>query len=80
MIPIINNAIDLLWLALGLISVIVLVAMLFPWGFLYEVVVLTLVVIWIGIGYCLHELFTAVKKRVRKKTQCGEVDDHNLFI
>ena len=80
MITVLNNAIDILWLMIGLIAIIVLLAMFFPWGFLYEVIVLTLVVIWIAIKFWLRESWNGVKRVFRKKQKWVDIDDHNLFI
>lgn len=80
MVQIINNALDILWLALGLISVVVLLAILFPWGFMYEVVALTMIVIGIAIKFWLREGWNGLKKLCRKKRKWQEIDDHELFI
>lgn len=80
MVTIINNTIDILWLLVGLISIIVFLAMFLPWAFLCELVALTLVVIGIGIEFWLREGWKAIKKRFQKKAKWIEIDDYHLFI
>jgi len=80
MVTIINNAIDILWLFVGLIAIVVFLAMFLPWGFLCELVALTLVVIWISIEFWLREGWKALKKRFQKKDRWVEFDDHDLFV
>jgi len=80
MIPQINNVLDILWLLAGLISIIVLIAIFFPWGFIYEVVMLTLIVIWIAVKFWLREGWRGIKRMFNKKPRRVHTDEHDLFI
>lgn len=80
MISYVNNIIDILWLATGYISVIVLLAIFVPWGLLYEMIVLTLLVIWIALTFWLREGWHGIKRLLRKKRKSVHIDDHDLFI
>jgi len=79
MIHIINNILDLLWILLGGISMVVLIAILTPWRFVYELILLTLLVIWIAIKFWLREGWRAVKKLFRKKYRWID-SEHDSFI
>lgn len=80
MAPVINNTLDILWLLIGFVSVVVLLAIFFPWGFMYEVVALTMIVIWIAFKFWIREGWNGLKKLCRKKRKWRDVDDHQLFI
>ncbi|WP_143056442.1 hypothetical protein [Chitinophaga sp. YR573] len=78
---IINNLLDLLWLLIGGISVVVLIAIFVPWKFIYELILFTLVVIWFAIMFYVTEGWKALKKRIRKRHRWIEMSDQNdLFI
>lgn len=81
MVHLINNIIDIIWLGIGLIAIVVLIATFFPWRFLLELVVLTLLVIWIAVKFWLREGWRGIKKLFRKKATWLHIDEHNdLFI
>lgn len=79
MMPQINNIIDILKLLAGLIAIIVLIAIFFPWKFFYEVITLTLLVIWIAIKFWLREGWHGIKRLLRKKRRWVHIDE-DLFI
>jgi ABC-type sulfate transport system permease component len=81
MLYLINNIIDLAKIAAGLIAILVLLFILLPWKFLYEMAGLLLVMVWIAVKFWIREGYRAVKKMFRKKQNYANIDsDHELFI
>jgi hypothetical protein len=80
MVTIINNAIDILWLLAGLIAIIVILAILLPWGFFYEWFAVTIVIIWIALRFWLREGWYGIKRLFKKKHKFEDINDPHSFI
>jgi uncharacterized membrane protein YedE/YeeE len=80
MIPHINNAIDILWLLLGLIAFGTTAYVALDWKFIFEAVLMLLAIVWIALRFWMREAWIAIKKKCKKRKNWMHIDDHELFI